>query len=151
MYTACGEMPLILCETSLILCLSQERKLLFVNETVFMIQLRVHFLVSTNHTHLMRNIMWLPTPIYERVPQFWFLLGLLFTANGLYLGFEFTLAFWYFAIGLSCCAYSMGLFLERLRHRKSPQLVDEFSAPADLVPSSPAPEESEHAEPAHAE
>lgn len=90
--------------------------------------------------------MWLPTPIYERVPQFWFLLGLLFIATGLYLGFEFALSFWYIAIGLSGCAYGAGIFLVRLRHRRTPQSVGQSSAPADHGRAQPV-----HSEPAHAE
>ena len=61
--------------------------------------------------------MWSPTPIYERVPQVWFLLGLLFVATGLYLGFEFELSFAYIAIGSFCCAFGMAIFVLRLRER----------------------------------
>ena len=62
--------------------------------------------------------MWLPTPIYERIPQFWFLLGLLFIAAGLYLGFEFSLVFWYAGIGFSCCLYGVGVFFVRWGYRR---------------------------------
>ncbi len=61
--------------------------------------------------------MWSPTPSYERVPQVWFLLGLLFVATGLYLGFEFELSFAYIAIGSFCCAFGMAIFVLRLRER----------------------------------
>lgn len=91
--------------------------------------------------------MWLPTPIYERVPQFWFLLGLLFIASGLYLGFEFILSFWYIAVGLACCAYGVGIFLVRLRHRHGPRPAEQAAASAD----SATPAETAHKEPAHAE
>ncbi len=90
--------------------------------------------------------MWLPTPIYERIPQFWFLLGLLFIAAGLYLGFEFALSFAYITLGFSCCAYGVGIFLVRLRYRQSPQAVAQTPAPAEPVSAEPV-----HAEPAHAE
>ena len=75
--------------------------------------------------------MWLPSSIYERIPQFWFLLGLLFIATGLYLGFEIGLSFWYIAIGLCCCAFGVGIFIVRLRHRQAPQAVAQSSAPAE--------------------
>ncbi len=54
-------------------------------------------------------------PIYERVPGVWVLLGLLFIAAGLFLGFEFTLSFVYMLVGLFCCAFGSALFLFRLR------------------------------------
>jgi len=57
------------------------------------------------------------TPIYERVPMVWFLIGLLFNAAGLYLGFEYALSFWYIMIGLFSCAYGVALFGFRLRER----------------------------------
>jgi len=63
--------------------------------------------------------MWLPTPVYERVPQFWFLLGLLFIANGLYLGINFPISLVYIAIGLLCCAYGIGIAVVRMRYRNA--------------------------------
>ncbi len=69
--------------------------------------------------------MWIPTPLYERLPQFWFLLGMLFIANGLYLGLDFVLAFVYFAIGLTCCTFGMGIALLRLKHRTQAPPVEQ--------------------------
>jgi hypothetical protein len=90
--------------------------------------------------------MWLPTPLYERIPQFWFLLGLLFLASGLYLGFEFALSFWYVAAGFVCCAVGAGTFVLRLNNRQAPQGIQQ----TDSAPVS-EPVEPVHAEPAHAE
>lgn len=61
--------------------------------------------------------MWLPTPIYERIPQFWLLLGLLFMSSGTYLGFDYSLSFVYFGVGLVCCIWSLWIFSMRLTHR----------------------------------
>ncbi len=61
--------------------------------------------------------MWLPTPVYERIPQFWFLMGLLFIANGLYLGIDLTISLGYIAAGLLCCAFGAGVMIVRKRHR----------------------------------
>ena len=61
--------------------------------------------------------MWLPTPVYERIPQFFFLLGLLFIANGLYLGFDFAISFVYFGVGALSSAYGMGVFVVRRVNR----------------------------------
>ena len=64
--------------------------------------------------------MWLPTPIYERVPQFWLLLGLLFMTSGTYLGFDYSLSFVYFAVGFACVIWSVALFVKRSRYRSNP-------------------------------
>ena len=64
--------------------------------------------------------MWLPTPIYERVPQFWLLLGLLFMTSGTYLGFDYGLSFVYFGVGFLCVIWSIGIFVMRSRNRCDP-------------------------------
>jgi len=68
--------------------------------------------------------MWIPSPIYERLPQFWFLLGLLFIASGLYLGFEFVLSFYYVALGGLCCVYAAAIFLMRLNYRQNQPVTE---------------------------
>ena len=69
--------------------------------------------------------MWIPTPIYERIPQFWFLLGLLFIATGLYVGFEYALVFWYAGIGFACCLYGVAVYFIRLGYRRSRQVAEQ--------------------------
>ena len=60
-------------------------------------------------------------PVYERVPLVWILVGLLFNATGLYLGFDFSLSFVYMLVGWFCVAFGVALFLFRLREApKSP-------------------------------
>jgi len=59
------------------------------------------------------------TIVFERYPTVWFLLGLLFNAAGLYLGFEYSLAFGYMIFGWLCCAYSVALFA--FRRMESPR------------------------------
>lgn len=77
--------------------------------------------------------MWIPTPIYERIPQFWLLIGLLFITAGTYLGFDYTLSFVYFGVGFFCCFWSMCVFTLRLRHRKPPEeLVQQAKIADDL-------------------
>ena len=65
--------------------------------------------------------MWIPTPIYERIPQFWLLLGLLFMSSGLYLGFDYQLTFLYFGTGVVCFVWSIRIFVMRLIYRRSRQ------------------------------
>lgn len=62
--------------------------------------------------------MWIPTSLYERLPQFWLLLGLLFMSSGTYFGFDYPLTKAYFGAGLVCCAWSLWIFAMRLRNRK---------------------------------
>jgi len=64
--------------------------------------------------------MWLPTPLYERIPQFWILLGLLFMSSGTYLGFDYALSFLYFAVGFACVVWSVTIFVRRARYRSDP-------------------------------
>ena len=85
--------------------------------------------------------MWLPIPVYERIPQFYFLVGLLFMANGLYLGFEFVLAFYYIGFGLISCCYGVGIFMMRLQNRQGQSPVQATAAAANT--SAPVEEVSE--------
>lgn len=64
--------------------------------------------------------MWLPSPIYERIPQFWLLLGLLFMTSGTYLGFEYQLSFLYFGVGFVCVGWGFVIFIRRSRYRLDP-------------------------------
>jgi len=61
--------------------------------------------------------MWLPTPVYERIPQFLFLLGLLFMSAGTYIGFDYQLTFFYFGVGLGCSIWGLCIFAMRRRAR----------------------------------
>ena len=95
--------------------------------------------------------MWIPKPIYERIPQFWFLLGLLFIATGLYLGFEFAPSFWYIAIGSFCCAYSAAIFVLRISERPRAQPATKPQTQLEYVSGEPGQDESEYPESAPAE
>ncbi len=95
----------------------------FVNETRFSKTGKVHILNSQTHRQRVSKLMWIPTPIYERIPQFWFLLGLLFIATGLYVGFEYSLIFWYGGIGFVCCMYGVGIFFVRRGYRRGRQVA----------------------------
>jgi hypothetical protein len=69
--------------------------------------------------------MWIPTPIYERIPQCLVLLGLLFISSGFYLGFDFELSFVYFGTGVFCLAWGVGIFIVRRSYRTGPQAQQE--------------------------
>ena len=57
--------------------------------------------------------------IFERLPMVWFLLGLLFNALALYVGFENKMSFVYWAGGWACCVYGLALYF--LQHRERPR------------------------------
>ncbi|MGI9224897.1 MAG: hypothetical protein ACR2QX_10500 [Woeseiaceae bacterium] len=61
----------------------------------------------------------LTTVVFERLPMVWILLGLLFSAAGLLLGFEFALAFGYMMVGLFCVAWGVVVFV--LQRGERPQ------------------------------
>lgn len=46
--------------------------------------------------------MWLPAPIYERTPQLWLLMAVLFVVLGLYIGFAYPLTYFYVLLGVIC-------------------------------------------------
>ena len=64
--------------------------------------------------------MWLPTPIYERLPHFLLLVGLLFMSTVMYLGMDHPQTPLYFGAGFFCCVWSLFIFELRLRSRKRP-------------------------------
>jgi len=84
-------------------------------------------------------LMWLPTPVYERVPAFYVLAGLLLITDGLYLGFELPIAFYYVGFGLASFTWGVAIRIIRVRYRQSPP--DEEAA-APVVDASAAVEES---------
>jgi len=68
--------------------------------------------------------MWLPTPIYERLPHFLLLVGLIFMSTVMYLGLDHPQAPMYFGSGFFCCLWSMLIFSLRLRHRRPVERPD---------------------------
>lgn len=62
--------------------------------------------------------MWLPTPIYERLPHFLLLVGLVFMSTVMYLGVDHPQTPIYFGAGFFSCMWSLIIFELRLRHRK---------------------------------
>lgn len=75
--------------------------------------------------------MWLPNIVYERIPQFWFLLGLLFITTGLYLGYESDATFYYLGLGVVSCTYGVGIFMMRWGYRQSQRQSDQPTANVD--------------------
>jgi hypothetical protein len=62
--------------------------------------------------------MWLPTPIYERTPQLWMLMAVLFVVLGLYIGFAYKLTIFYLALGLFCAGRGFHVLRMRRNYRR---------------------------------
>jgi hypothetical protein len=63
--------------------------------------------------------MWLPSSVYERIPQFWMLIGILFICGAVYLGFDFALSGTYLAVGLLSVIWSGCVMVLRARRKTS--------------------------------
>ena len=100
--------------------------------------------------------MWLPKSIYERIPQFYFLAGLLLITDGLYLGSEFSYSFWYaylyYGLGFAILSFGVGLFILRVNYRKAKRASEAGSGDVDsaavvedfaMPPEAPASSQSE--------
>lgn len=83
------------------------------------------------------------TIVFERLPMVWLLLGLLFIATGLYLGFDYKLTFVYLIVGAFCSLYGLLLFIflriERPRRSSSSTLSPHFISAGEAM-AMPAPE-----------
>ena len=78
--------------------------------------------------------MWLPKSVYERLPEYWLILGLLFMASGLLLGFGYWLAQVYFALGFGCSVWSAWTLWLRTRSRNAPVPTTVTTAQAKHLP-----------------
>jgi len=72
--------------------------------------------------------MWLPKPVYERMPIIWLLLGLLFLAGSLYIGLGDMIIRTYVAIGFACIAFGAMILFIRSKHRQNSSLRDNSSS-----------------------
>lgn len=70
--------------------------------------------------------MWLPTPIYERTPQLWILMAILFVVLALYVGFAYKLTLFYLALGVFCAVRGLHIVRMRRNYRQGKQRDAEF-------------------------
>ncbi|KPK56218.1 MAG: hypothetical protein AMS22_02040 [Thiotrichales bacterium SG8_50] len=63
--------------------------------------------------------MWLPTPIYERTPQLWLLMAVLFVVLGSYIGFAYPLTYFYVALGIVCAIRGVRVLRMRRTYRQA--------------------------------
>ena len=62
--------------------------------------------------------MWLPTPIYERTPQLWLLMAVLFVVLGAYIGFQYALTYFYVLLGIVCAVRGVQVRRMRANYRR---------------------------------
>jgi hypothetical protein len=86
----------------------------------------------------------IPAKYYERIPAFYFIVGILLLANSVYLGLEEFAAYFYLAFGCVSILYAVGVKKARERHRNYPlvtgdqQTQSEAEAEAEAEPESEA-------------
>jgi len=80
--------------------------------------------------------MWLRSPVYERAPQLWMLIGLLFMSVGTYVGFDYSVSFLLYAIGFVCVGWSFCVSVMRSINRRKPHVVEEPAEERTEEPSS---------------
>ncbi len=75
--------------------------------------------------------MWIPKPVYDHAPSFWFVLGILFLAGAIYLSFPDALRAAYYVFATFCFGHATWTFVARRRFRRlrSLQIADEVPEP----------------------
>ena len=63
--------------------------------------------------------MWLPTPIYERTPQLWLLMAVLFVVLAAYIGFDYLFTYFYMLLGIVCGVRGFRVRRMRVDYRRA--------------------------------
>ena len=71
--------------------------------------------------------MWLPTPIYEKTPQMWLLMAVLFVVLALYIGLAYKLTIVYLLLGVVCGVRGVRVWQMRRKYRRAAAAGDEAS------------------------
>ena len=91
------------------------------------------------------------TIVFERLPMVWFLLGLLFNALALYIGFEASMFFVYLIVGWGCCIYGLALFvlqrMEKPKQSEKTRLSPNFISAGETSAMPVVPKEDREAAP----
>ena len=69
--------------------------------------------------------------IKDRIPVVWVLLGLLFNATGLFLGFGYSLSFVYLFVGWFCCVLGAVIFV--LQRQERPKTTGEKRLSSNFI------------------
>ena len=64
------------------------------------------------------STMWIPTPVYEALPYFYVVTGILFFSGTMYIGLTAPFAILYLASGIFSIVYGAMIFAKRAAHRQ---------------------------------
>jgi len=78
----------------------------------------------------------IPEKYYERIPKFYFIVGILLLVNSIYLGFEEFAAYFYLAFGVVSILYAVGVHKARTKHRNYPLDQDSQQTESEPEPDS---------------
>ncbi len=87
--------------------------------------------------------MHIPGKYYERIPQFYFIVGVLLLANSIYLGAENFAAYFYLAFGCVSILYAVGVKRARERNRNYAMTTADAEESTESAPQAEAAPESE--------
>ena len=62
--------------------------------------------------------MWIPTPVYERIPLFMLIAGAVFVGSAFYIGFHIPISYFYCGVGVACLFWGAVVFALRAGFRK---------------------------------
>lgn len=62
--------------------------------------------------------MWIPTPVYERIPLFMLIAGAVFVGAAFYIGFHVPISYFYCGVGVACLFWGAVVFALRVGFRK---------------------------------
>jgi hypothetical protein len=113
--------------------------MLFVNENLPSAQHLPHFYTLKSITAIQGNLVHIPEKYYERIPQFYFIVGILLLANSFYLGIDDFASYFYMAFGFVSLLYAVGVKRARERNRNYPLAEEDSQTDADSAPD-PTPE-----------
>ena len=68
--------------------------------------------------------MLIPEKYYERIPKFYFIVGILLLANSIYIGIDDFAAYFYLGFGVVSILYAVSVQKARVKHRKDPPAED---------------------------
>lgn len=75
--------------------------------------------------------MHIPAKYYERIPKFYFIVGLLLVGNAIYDGLNDTAAYAHFFFGAMSIIYAVSVQRARLKHRDNPPAEDSQQTPSE--------------------
>lgn len=82
--------------------------------------------------------MHIPEKYYERIPQFYFIVGILLLANSFYLGIDDFAAYFYMAFGFVSLLYAVGVKRARERNRNYPESAMSEESEQESAPETEA-------------